>query len=289
MNERISWIRAIYWIVLSTVLISGSSYLGYFQYRRWIKHRQTDSSYAIRYIVGDSLSEDSLSAQQIAELLDLSFDNPINLFVLDEKKAEEKMKSYAWIEDVNLLKIKPNALKVTYKMRKPAALLSEYENMAVDSGGHIFPFRPYYLGKDPLELILGLPEEEISLSAPISHPGFELAMNILDFLQVQSAQSFKIEKIDVSNAFADSLGKREIIVALEDDCILLNHHCFFPKILRLHTIEYGKQLSNFFALNKKMRKDYLKQIQHLTINNDRKFTPQVIDMRIPQLAFIEEN
>ena len=68
---------------------------------------------------------------------------------------------------------------------------------------------------------------------------------------------FCVDKIDVSRAFADSYGKREIILSLHDKVTIKKSNkevtLIFPKVLRLNCKEYAKQIGNFIGLNQKMQ------------------------------------
>ena len=59
----------------------------------------------------------------------------------------------------------------------------------------------------------------------------------------------------------------------------------FPKILRLAPKDYAQQLGNFFSLRKNMIEDYRRQLASLQQGGT--FSPRIIDLRIPQLAFVE--
>jgi hypothetical protein len=74
--------------------------------------------------------------------------------------------------------------------------------------------------------------------------------------------------------------------------------CIFPKVLRLAPKDYPQQLTHFFALRKSMTDDYRKQIvSHVPLffppcireGRGGRFAPRVIDLRIPQLAFIDQS
>ena len=101
-------------------------------------------------------------------------------------------------------------------------------------------------------------------------------------------EGVRIKRIDVSNAFAPSLGQREIVLITEEELSLQGSGgeitCVFPKILRLAPKEYRQQLGNFFSLRRTMLDDYKKQLA--SAKEGGRFAPRIIDLRIPQLAFI---
>jgi hypothetical protein len=97
------------------------------------------------------------------------------------------------------------------------------------------------------------------------HPGLPLAFQILDYFETHSANSDQLTFIDVSEAFADSYGKRQVVVKVEKGAAT-------QFLLRLNSEHYQQNLEEFFLYTKKIKKF------------DNKL---IIDFRIPQLAFIK--
>ncbi len=95
-----------------------------------------------------------------------------------------------------------------------------------------------------------------------------------------------MKRIDVSNAFAPTLGQREVVLLTEEELLLKDGVvCLFPKFLRLAPQDYAKQINNFCLLRRNMEDDYRKQLAFCT--ESKRFATRIIDLRIPQLAFIE--
>ena len=125
----------------------------------------------------------------------------------------------------------------------------------------------------------------------VKGPEFALASNILQLFKHYPFLSLK--RIDLSNAFSKSLGKREIVLLIEDAMSLAiakkTIQLTFPKYLRLSEKNYSQQLANFLVLRDKMHIDYRKQVRRFgKIVDDITFAPKVIDMRIGELAFVEK-
>ena len=78
-----------------------------------------------------------------------------------------------------------------------------------------------------------------------------------------SRLSLQVKRLDVSKAFEPSLGRREVVLILEEQG--------FTKALRLTPKNFAQELGNYLELRPKLPA-----------------IAQVIDLRIPQLAFIEE-
>jgi hypothetical protein len=82
-------------------------------------------------------------------------------------------------------------------------------------------------------------------------------------LQLLNRLSLQVKRLDVSKAFLPSLGRREVVLILEEQG--------FTKSLRLTPKNVAQELGNYLELRSKLPA-----------------VPQIIDLRIPQLAFIQE-
>ncbi len=96
---------------------------------------------------------------------------------------------------------------------------------------------------------------EIYLSKKSNPKELALAFKILKLLP---PQTFSLKRIDVANAFAPSCGSREIVLITEST------------YLRLSTKNYQQELGNYLSLRPELSSD-----------------TQIIDLRIPKLAFIK--
>ena len=168
------------------------------------------------------------------------------------------------------------------------AILADYKNTAVDEKGYLFPIAPFFTPKNLPEVYLGLPP---FTDWEIEGPYFDLAVQMIRFLETAPwKEGLRIKRIDVSNAFAPSLGQREIVLFTEEELSLKNEAgeivCVFPKILRLAPKDYIQQLNNFFTLRRTMMEDYKKQL--ISLKEGGRFAPRIVDLRIPQLAFVEK-
>lgn len=269
----------------------------------WRSHRNkqiNDPKFKIVAIVQTGPEKEALKTAYLAELLNLSADSPISLYAFDLKEAEQKLLISPLIANAKIKRIPPGTLYIDYEVRKPVAKLADYQNLAVDREGYLFPVAPFFSPKNLPEIYLGLPpfgaaEDSFGRKggewlAPLKNRYLNLAFEILQTLEGSSwKEGLRIQRIDVSNAFASSLGQREIVLFTEEELAMKHEEkeivCVFPKILRLAPKEYSQQLANFFALRKNMIEDYRRQIASL--QDGGKFSPRIIDLRIPQLAFIQ--
>ncbi len=271
----------------------------------WIESKEKraqDPHNLITALIQTGPEKEALQTAYLAEILGVSIDHPMNLYAFDIKQGRKKLKSSPLIASARIKRMPPNALYIDYEARKPVALLGDYSNVAIDKEGYLFPVAPFFSPKELPEIYLGLPsfgEPEDSFERkggewkdPLSGKYLSLAFEILDFLEGSPwREGLRIKKIDVSGAFAPSLGQREIVLFTEEE-LVLNHKgkstcCIFPKMLRLSPKDYAAQMLNFLSLRKKMMEDYGKQIEGAALPGSGRFSFRIIDLRIPHLAFVE--
>ena len=260
----------------------------------------TDEKYRITAIMQTGPEKEALKTSYLAELLDLSVDSPAQLYALNLNKAVEKLLASPLIAQAEIKRMPPGTLYIDYSVRKPVALLADYANTAIDGEGYIFPVAPFFSPKQFPEIYLGLPpfgSAEDSMGrkggdwkTPLQNPYLSLAFDLLKFLEAFSGQEgVRIKRIDVSNAFAPSLGQREIVLIAEDELVCQGAYkelvCIFPTILRLAPKDYPAHLNHFFSLRSKMLEDYKRQL--FFTKEGGRFASRIIDLRIPQLAFID--
>ena len=102
-----------------------------------------------------------------------------------------------------------------------------------------------------------------------------------------------MKRIDVSNAFAASYGTREIVVITEDFIFERiegkNVQFCIPRILRLSTKNYAKELGNYLKLRAQLLGEERKGLAETESKASHvRLKEKIIDFRIQQLAFIEE-
>lgn len=280
--------QALFCLIGSTFFTLTTSLGGYWLWSKHRNERLLNEKYRITSIIQTGPEKEALKTGYLAELLGLSMDQPTQLYALDLKKAEAKLYSSPLIAHAKIKRIPPTTLYIDYEVRKPLAWLADYKNMAVDKDGYLFPVAPFFSPKNLPEIYLGLTP---STSWQIKNPSFHLALQILQFLETAPwKEGLRIKRIDVSNAFAPSLGQREIVLFTEEE-LSFRHEthevlCIFPKILRIAPKDYTQQLNNFFSLRRTMMEDYRRQLAD--IKSGGRFAPRIIDLRIPQLAFVEK-
>ncbi len=280
--------QTLFCLLGSTCLTLTVSLGGYWLWENHRKGRIQNKKYQITTIIQTGPEKEALKTAYLTELLGLSSDHPAQLYSFDLKKAEAKLLASPLIAKAKIRRLPPSTLYIDYEVHKPIAWLADYKNTAVDREGNLFPVTPFFSPKYLPEIYLGLPT---FTCWQVRSPYFDLALEILQFLEtVPWKEGLRIKRIDVSNAFASSLGQREIVLFTEEELSLRAETseivCIFPKILRLAPKDYAQQLGNFFALKRTMMGDYQRQL--IGIKEGGRFAPRIIDLRIPQLAFVEK-
>jgi hypothetical protein len=280
--------QSLFCLIGSTCLTLTLSLGGYSVWKKHRNERLRSPAYRISAIVQTGPEKEALKTAYLAELLGLSADQPTQLYALNVKKAESLLLASPLIASAKVVRQPPSTLYIDYEVRKPVAWLADFKNTAIDAEGYLFPIDPFFPPKRLPEIYLGAPADS---GWKIDSPYFDLALEILQFLETAPwKEGLRIQRIDVSNAFAPSLGQREVVLFTEEEMSVRKGEgeivCTFPKILRLAPKEYTQQLSNFFALRRAMMEDYRRQIA--SIQEGGRFAPRIIDLRIPQLAFVEK-
>lgn len=295
-GERLPLSRALLWIFMSTLIVSGSTTIGILYLEHVKELRSQNPQYRVLAIIQSSPEKETLQTVYLAELLHLSIDQPMNLYRFDSREAVNKLLACPLIKEATIKKIKPGMLYIDYTMRKPIAYLGDYQNAAVDKDGFLFPFKPFFTPKKIPEIYLGtnqpgeLALEEFNWGSCIKDERFDLALSLYEHLEAEGyASSSIIKKIDVSKAYEPSYGQRQIILVLENQVEReVNGQSYFysfPRILRLDPEKYVDGLARWRVLFHYLQKNELE-----TPLNEMKLVmsgpEKVIDLRLPDLAYI---
>ncbi len=280
-DHKIPFSRALLWILLSTLLVSGSVFMGWLYYLQVREHRLHDDQYRIVAIVQSTPQIEALKTVYLAELLDLSLDRPVNLYQFNAKEAERQLLVSPLIKEATVKKILPGTLYIYYETRTPIAYLGDFTNTAIDEEGYLFPFHPFFTPKRLPILYFGLDREECEWGGCLkSHPYFPLIFNILQQLNPLGQEKFLVKQLDLSHARADSYGQRQMIVMIEEigqegEKASSPYPILY---LRLSSDHYSQDLANFRTLYAAAQEKRELPLVDQTI----------IDLRIPHLAFIKK-
>lgn len=292
MKKKLTLLQSLLWIFFSAIAVNALAYAGITGFLFWKKMRGIDHRVPIRAIVQTGPQKEAIKTTYLAEVLGLSDDRPVLSSDFDLKEAEKKLEASPVICEA-LVKIQePGILYIDYTTRQPIAFLLDYENVALDKEGYPFPVSPFFTPKKLPEIYLGM-EEELQWNQPITGEKIELAFALLEIINGPIVGDlFNVKRIDVSNAFEMSYGRREIVLFTQDE--IYNTYkgkevrFVIPRILRLPTKKYAQELGNYL----KFREQRLEKESHELVAQEGQSVVQcptvTIDLRIPQLAFIDE-
>lgn len=266
--------------MVSTLLVSGSAFMGWLYFLSIRQHRLNDDQYRITAIVQNSSQGEPLKTAYLAEILDLSSDKPTNIYRFDIEAAQAKLLTLPLIKQAQVRKILPSTLYVQYEMRTPVMLSGNYKNTGIDNAGYQFPLNPFFTPKRLSTLYAKISNENKPVwGAQLEdNEALTLALRIQTLFEKDGKQDFFIEKIDLSNLKADSYGQRQIILIIEKSLFDPFYSKSNKKIyIRLSPDHYKQGLINFFNLYHDLQ-------NKLFMNQDQ----LVIDFRVPHLAFIKK-
>lgn len=267
-----------------------------FTYECFLKKNRQDAASYIEKIIQTGPQKEVLKTRFFAEVLHLSADRKVKVKNFDLKKAKERLLAHPVIESVELSIVDKDALYIDYVARNPIAMLGNFDNVALDKKGFIFPIKPFF---PPKKLpALYFPQElfdeakALTFNKPLSGPYVDLAFSILDLLASDQLKgTFDVKTIDVSKAFEKSLGSQEIVLEIEEaipypaenkTCLL-----FQKRYLRFNVKGIAKGLGNYMKLREKMAEEAILSLKTEGLESVREKRP-IIDLRLDKLAFIKE-
>lgn len=294
--------HALGWIVASMLFINGIAYVCLKMYLRSCQGPKIVSEeQLIRSIVQTGPQKEALKTEYLAEILGMSIDRPPHVNALNFEQSRQQLLSSPLISQAHVKIIKPNILYIDYTVRQPFAFLADFENVVIDKEGYPFPFSPFFSPKNLPYIYLGLspygaPSEDLEKpimqwNRSLKGEYLNLALEILSFVTDPKVEdNFNVESIDVSNAFSNSCGTREIILITQDVIFFGNERKedkqVFSRILRLSPKNFAQELGNYLKLRIALIEEDRKRASIAKAVQKR--SEKIIDLRIPNLAFIEE-
>lgn len=230
--------KAIAYVLLSVVVVWGTLFISWWYHDYTVKRRTQDSRFTIQGIVSSCLDPDFLSSRQLATILALATKEPKNLYAFDLQEAEMRCKSFPAIKTAHLSRLRPNAICISYEMRKPYVRMAEFENVALDKEGYPLPLFPIYSPKRLPEVYLGL--QSLLWNEQVASDEFIVASELLQYLDQVLPNTFRVSRIDTHNMRSVSRGRQEIVLVLEGGVC--------RRYLRLHASNYKKNIQHFLAL-----------------------------------------
>jgi hypothetical protein len=270
--------EALLWIVFSVFLVSGSAFVGVLYYFHHLELRKNDLSYQVVAIVQTGPYRDFFRTNYFAEILNLSIDKPVNLFSFDSIKGEMSLLQNPLFKGAKIRKMKPGTIIVDYVPRIPKAFINDLSNTGLDEEGVLFPFKPFFSPKKLPEIYLGKVSASLKWGDSLvkSEKG-KFAMKVFAFVCKFSRElGISCKSLDLSRADETSLGKRQIVVRLEESDSESARHSW---LLRLSPEGYEQELARYNVLREQMRSDDA---------FEEKAWLRVVDFRVPYVTFVEE-
>jgi hypothetical protein len=120
--------------------------------------------------------------------------------------------------------------------------------------------------------------------------GVNLAFSLLQLINEVGLSN--VIRIDLSQAFASSCGKREIVLMVDNAIVQwqngLEQQIIFPHLLRLGTKNYKEQLINYLNLKEELIEQEKQVLLQHSINQPfLRLKEKVIDLRLSKLAFVQ--
>lgn len=283
---RVSLSRSLKFVLLSIFLISGVPTLAYLNYQNYLEVAAKDPAYSIRAIVQSGELKEALPTQFFAEALELSIDQPSNLVELDLEQAQKKLRAYPFIEKVKLKKIMPDTLHIDYKVKRPIAKLLDFSNTVMDQEGSTFPLLPYFSPKSLPKVYLGIFEQDPGKQVdPGKYLSRRSVKTVLHLLRLAKRHDITLNSIDLSSTFTPILGKREIVLEIDDTFFYETEKGLeresYPKVLRLNLSHYEQSLRDYMLICSSLR-DHAKSHQNKT---GKDFPLVLIDFRLSDIAY----
>ncbi len=295
--------HALAYLIASTLVFTGGGYAAMKSYLERQQRIASDPKYALTSILQTGPQKEALKTEYLAELLGASVDCPYHAKRLNQQRAKERLQRSPLIAKADIKVIDPGTLYVDYTVRQPIAFLEDYKNVAIDKEGRLIPFAPFFTPKNLPAIYLGLapfgtappdPDRpQPTWEKPIEGRYASLALDLLAIFTDPKMMGLSfVKRIDISNAFAESYGKREIVVIAED--VLFQNikgtesQVHIPYILRLSTKDYAQDLGNYLKLREQILEEESKKIAQMENGKTRlRLKEKILDFRIGQLAFIE--
>ena len=296
---QIPLIQALSWIVGSTLIISGSAHTLFSFFLDPSRQVYKKEVPVITSLIQTGPQKEPLSSEYLAQLMRLSKNRPRVVSRFDPAAAVAVLLSSPLIKQAEVKLIKPSTLYVDYTVRQPVGWVYDYENIGIDKEGFLIPMHPFFPPKNLPEIYLGLsafgseprgiqwPKSE--WNHPLESPILQLAFDIMFRMQSVSRDLFRIKRIDVSKAFDLSLGSREVIVVVDNEVFgssAIPVSCIH--YLRLSSDRYSQELGNYLELRSKLIEIDSLRVTSACNTQDKCTHETVIDLRLDQLAYIEE-
>ena len=257
--------RALIWIALSVLIFAGAT-LGVGLSINFYKNlRAKNPRYTLKKIIPKAHRDLYIPEENFAKWLEVSLEQPPNLYDLKHSKMVAALMEQPILEKVRITKQPPSSLIIDYWPRMPVFQLADQKDTLLDDQAMVIPHEPWIIGAYP-KIFLGL-TEAVSFGKEVRALEWDIVMQIYSVWQ-EIGLSYRLGRIDVSQSFAKSAGKRQIVLVIDLEGEATHY-------LRLPTKGFEGRLRDYAAL-----------CQHWVENNELN-QDRVVDFRIEEIALIE--
>ena len=288
-SSQIPLVQALSWIVGITLLFAIVAHrsIRYVFFHK--KSVQVEAN--VDSIVQTGSCKEALHSDYLMELLDLSVDHSVSFSRFDVELAQKKILSSPVIKQAEVKKRTPGTIYIDYTVRRPIAWLADFCNTGLDCEGVLFPVHPFFSPKRIPEIYLGAKgyaENNPPLfGKPLTGKFLEAAFTLLEILSERGKDLFFIKRIDVSKMQEPSLGKREIVVVLEQEIYTSGRDkpSLSLHFLRLSARNFSKEIANYLNLRSVLLETEKQEVA--LMGKELPARSRVIDLRLEQLAFVQ--
>lgn len=194
-TNKLPLLYALGWIIFSCIVISGSAAAALFFWQSHYEKNAADAQYTLQKLVTNNHVAPLSYFSQV-----LALQNETNLYRFSTTAAEKKLLELPFLKKVSIKKKYPDTLVIDYQMRIPIFELNE--GMLIDEEGVVFS-NVFFEDNEKLPKVVFTQME-----------GFELAKKICAALG-------PVDEMDLTNAFAPRMGKREVVVVVGNKTLRL--------------------------------------------------------------------
>lgn len=257
--------RALIWIALSVLIFAGAT-LGLGLSINFYKNlRAENPRYTLKKIVPKAHRDLYIPEENFAKWLEIFTEHPPNLYHLNHSKMLTALLRQPILEKIRLTKQPPGSLIIDYWPRMPIFQLLDQKSTLLDDQAIVIPHDLWITGNYP-EVFFGL-SEPIAIGERITGPKWDTVKEVLTAWQ-QKNLPYQLSRIDVSQSFAKSAGKRQVVLVIDLEGEATHY-------LRLPYKGFDERL-----------RDYATLCQHWE-EIDEIYQDRVVDFRIEEIALIK--
>lgn len=214
-RESLPIYQALLWVIISVFVFSGgpASYLFYRGIKK--KNETRNPRYLLRRVFINSPQEEHVPPDLFLHLLKDNIDR-VSLYDIRLSNLEEKLMEFPIFEKATVALSFPDALEITYQMKKPFMFLQDVENAALDQRGVLIPFHPYYSPKNLPQLYLKVDTSSLTWGSPLQSQKLQFAAEVYNFLDKNFSRNWEMKSIDLQDIQNEEGRNQQFVVTLKN-------------------------------------------------------------------------